>query len=107
MLITNASRPSEEVRRQLDRLGVPRDCFDDLISRRRTGAARNRRARADRRSTTWGPHATTVCSGRPRGCLGAPIMRVGPEAADYVVCTGLVDERNETPSTTTTNSSRR
>jgi ribonucleotide monophosphatase NagD (HAD superfamily) len=29
--------------------------------------------------------------------LGAPLRRVGPEAADYVVCTGLFHEREEIP----------
>ena len=32
VLITNASRPSREVRDQLDGLGVPGDCHDDLVS---------------------------------------------------------------------------
>ena len=32
VLITNASRPDDEVRRQLLAMGLPQDCFDDLVS---------------------------------------------------------------------------
>ncbi|MFY9834300.1 MAG: TIGR01459 family HAD-type hydrolase, partial [Methylocystis sp.] len=32
VLITNASRPSREVRRQLENLGLPDACYDDLVS---------------------------------------------------------------------------
>ena len=32
VLITNASRPDAEVREQLLALGLPADCFDDLVS---------------------------------------------------------------------------
>jgi HAD superfamily hydrolase (TIGR01459 family) len=90
VLITNAPRPSPWVVRQLNRLGVPPDAYDDVM--------------------TSGDLARDVVAGRG----GAAVFHIGPErdltifdgldvrlaaveAADYVVCSGLFDEYNETP----------
>jgi HAD superfamily hydrolase (TIGR01459 family) len=96
VMITNASRPDEEVRRQLLSLGVPEDCFDDLVSAGEL-ALREIVARNGQAVYHLGPARDDDLFREAARRLGAPIMRVGPEAADYVVCTGLFDERNETP----------
>ena len=97
MLITNASRPDEEVRRQLLGLGVPQDCFDDLLSAGEL-TLREIVARDGQAVYHLGPSRDDGLFRAAARRLGAPVMRVGPQAADYVVCTGLFDDRNETPS---------
>jgi HAD superfamily hydrolase (TIGR01459 family) len=90
LLITNAPRPKVDVIEQLDRLGVPRAAYDDVI--------------------TSGETARSVLAARP----GARIYHVGPERdlpiyfglnlefgdeddCDLISCTGLFDDERETP----------
>jgi HAD superfamily hydrolase (TIGR01459 family) len=90
ILITNAPRPSPWVVHQLDRLGVPSDAYDDVM--------------------TSGDLTREVVAGRK----GGAVFHIGPqrdisifdgldvrfapvEAAEYVVCSGLFDETTETP----------
>jgi HAD superfamily hydrolase (TIGR01459 family) len=90
VLITNAPRPSPWVVRQMDRLGVPHEAYDDVM--------------------TSGDLTRDVVGGRK----GEAVFHIGPErdlsifdgldlrltaveAADYVVCSGLFDEYKETP----------
>lgn len=90
VLISNAPRQSPVVVGQLDRLGVPRAAYDAIV--------------------TSGDVSRDVMRTRP----GEPVCHIGPardhvvfegldaprvplaEAA-YVLCTGLVDDRTETP----------
>ena len=96
VLITNASRPDEEVRRQLLGMGLPADCFDDLVSAGEL-TLREMLARKGQASYHLGPPRDDGLFEEAGRRLGAPIRKVGPEQADYVVCTGLFDERAETP----------
>ena len=90
VLITNAPRPSPWVAHQLDRLGVPADAYDDVM--------------------TSGDLTREVVAGRK----GGAVFHIGPqrdisifdgldvrftpvEAAEYVVCSGLFDDTKETP----------
>jgi HAD superfamily hydrolase (TIGR01459 family) len=90
ILITNAPRQAPVVVGQLDRLGVPRAAYDAIV--------------------TSGDISRDYIRTRP----GEPVHHVGPkrdlvvfegldtrlvaiEDAAYVVCTGLVDDRTETP----------
>ncbi len=90
VLITNAPRPKAAVIEQLDKLGVPRAAFDDVI--------------------TSGDAARHVLAARP----GVRIYHVGPERdlpiyfgldlefgeeddCELVSCTGLFDDESETP----------
>jgi HAD superfamily hydrolase (TIGR01459 family) len=90
VLITNAPRPSPWVVRQLARLGVPADAYDDVM--------------------TSGDLTREVVAGRK----GGAVFHIGPQrditifdgldvrltavaAADYVVCSGLFDDTKETP----------
>jgi HAD superfamily hydrolase (TIGR01459 family) len=90
VLITNAPRPSPWVVRQLGRLGVPADAYDDVM--------------------TSGDLTRDVVAGRN----GGAVFHIGPqrdisifagldvrftrvENADYAVCSGLYDDTTETP----------
>jgi HAD superfamily hydrolase (TIGR01459 family) len=90
ILITNAPRPNEAVIRQLDRLSVPHEVYDGLVSS--------------------GDVTRNVIQSRP----GQTIFHIGPErdhsiftgldlrfapleTADYVVCSGLFDDEKDTP----------
>jgi HAD superfamily hydrolase (TIGR01459 family) len=90
VLITNAPRPSPWVIRQLDRLGVPADAYDDVM----TSGDLTRDVVASRKGEAVfhvGPERDlTIFDG-----LDVRLTRV--EAADYVVCSGLFDDEKETP----------
>ncbi|MCX7898865.1 MAG: TIGR01459 family HAD-type hydrolase [Methylocystis sp.] len=96
VLITNASRPDDEVRRQLLGLGLPARCFDDLVSAGEL-TLREIIARRGERPYHLGPARDAGLFEEAARRLGHPVRLVAPEEADYVVCTGLFDERNETP----------
>jgi HAD superfamily hydrolase (TIGR01459 family) len=90
ILITNAPRAGESVQRILDRLGVPRDAYDAIMS---SG------------DVTHGIVAARLPQsvfhlGPPRDSsifAGLSVTFAPAEAADYVVCTGLFDDTVETP----------
>ncbi len=94
-LVTNASRPSREVRGQLQELGVPDDCYDAIVSAGEL-TLREIVARSGQSCFHLGP-ARDLGLFSAAAALGAPARLVGAEAADYVVCTGLVDDEIETP----------
>ena len=90
ILVTNAPRPGSAVVRILDRLGVPHEAYDAIVS------------------------SGDVTRGVVESRLSESVYRVGPdrdlpifagldvtfaplETADYVVCTGLFDDTTETP----------
>jgi HAD superfamily hydrolase (TIGR01459 family) len=90
LLITNAPRPKADVIEMLDRMGVPRAAYDDVV--------------------TSGETARGVLAARP----GARVYHVGPERdlpiyfglqlefgdeddCDLISCTGLFDDEHETP----------
>jgi HAD superfamily hydrolase (TIGR01459 family) len=90
VLITNAPRPSEVVARQLEKLQVPRETYDAIVSS--------------------GDVTRSVIQSRP----GQTLFHMGPErdhsiftglnvkfapleSADYVVCSGLDNDEIETP----------
>ena len=90
VLITNAPRPSPWVIRQLDRLGVPKDAYDGVV--------------------TSGDLTRDVVAAR----AGEAVFHIGPErdlsifhglklefapleTASFVVCSGLFDDFTETP----------
>jgi HAD superfamily hydrolase (TIGR01459 family) len=94
LLLSNAPRRAEAVQRLLDRIGVPCDAYDDIL----TSGELTRRALADARD----------------GMAGTNYLRLGPERdwellegldftpvpdlaqADFVLCTGLYDDETET-----------
>jgi HAD superfamily hydrolase (TIGR01459 family) len=91
VLITNAPRPGEKVARlTLDRLGVPRAAYDGIVSSGDVTRALIA-ARAAARVFHIGPaRDLPLFDG-----LAAPMAPL--EQADYVVCSGLIDDTVETP----------
>ncbi len=90
IILTNAPRPSLIIPPQLDRLGLPRDAYDAVV--------------------TSGDATRAAIIAR----LPAPAYRLGPgkddklyegidvsfaplEDAEFIVCSGLVDDQHETP----------
>jgi HAD superfamily hydrolase (TIGR01459 family) len=90
VLITNSPRPSEQVARQLDRLHVPREVYDGIVS---SGDVTRGviAGRAGQSLFHLGPE-------RDRSIFSGREIRFAPlESADYVVCSGLNDDETETP----------
>jgi HAD superfamily hydrolase (TIGR01459 family) len=90
LLLTNAPRPKAEVVVQLDRFGVPRDAYDDVITSGEV--ARVLLARSDGvRVYHVGPERDLPLYD------GLNLDLVGEEGCELICCTGLVDDRSETP----------
>ena len=90
MLITNAPRSGEAVARILDRLKVPRQAYDAITSSGDVtrGIVKTRLAES---VFHLGPErALSIFA-------GLDVKFAPPEAADYVVCSGLFDDTIETP----------
>lgn len=88
VLISNAPRPSDVIPGQLDRLGVSRGAWDAIVT---SGDA----TRAE--IAARGPNAYRIGPGKDDGLYdGLEVRFVGADAADYIICTGLRDELNET-----------
>lgn len=96
VLITNASRPSKEVEAQLTRLGVPHGSYDSLVSAGETILSEII-ARKGQACHHLGPPRDLGLLEAAGQASGRPLRLVPLEVADYVVCTGLNDERRETP----------
>ena len=91
VLITNAPRPGERVARTiLDRLGVPSAAYDGIISSGDVTRALIA-ARAGARVFHIGPERDLPLFDG----LNSPMAPL--ERADYVVCSGLLDDTVETP----------
>jgi len=90
VLVSNAPRPGDGVGRILDRFGVPREAYDAIL----TSGDLTREliaARPGARIRHLGPE-------RDLGVFKDLDITLVPEAeADLVVCTGLFDDRAETP----------
>src|SRR5665213_372023 len=90
ILITNAPRPSDAVIRQLDRLQVPHETYDALVS---SGDVTRNVIRSRPGQTVFhiGPE-------RDHSIFAGLDLRFAPlENADYVVCSGLFDDETEKP----------
>jgi HAD superfamily hydrolase (TIGR01459 family) len=89
ILITNAPRPADSVQRQLRKLGVADGVYDAIVS----SGDLTRHYVADRpgRKMFWlGPERDSSIY-RGLNAVIAPL-----EQADYLVCTGLLDDETET-----------
>ena len=90
VFITNAPRQSEVVARQIDRLHVPREAYDAIVS---SGDVTRSvlEQRAGQSMFHLGPE-------RDRSIYSGLNVRIVPlEQADFVVCSGLDDDDTETP----------
>jgi HAD superfamily hydrolase (TIGR01459 family) len=93
LLLSNAPRPAPSVVEQLDRIGVPRDAYDTILT---SGDASremiDRAAQAGRAIGHIGPE-------RDRGLFEGAADPVPLAKAQTVVCSGLYDDERETPET--------
>ena len=90
ILITNAPRPSHVVARQLEKLHVPRDSYDAIVSSGDVTRAVIE-ARPGQSLFHLGPE-------RDRSIFTGLDVRFAPlESADYVVCSGLDNDEIEAP----------
>ncbi len=89
ILITNAPRPADSVQRQLRKLGVADDTYDAIVSS--GDLTRHYVADHQGRKMFWlGPERDGSIY-RGLNAILAPL-----EQADYMVCTGLLDDETET-----------
>jgi len=92
VLVSNAPRPNSAVAPQLDRLGLPREAWDAIVTSgdvTRSHIA----AVADKKVFHLGPERDLPLYG------GLDIRFAGADEAEVVVCTGLFDDTTETPET--------
>lgn len=90
ILISNSPRPSPEVARQLDGLGVPREAWSALIT---SGDATRALLAARAPGPAWriGPERDNPLY------EGLGLAFSSPEEAAFIACTGLEDDENQTP----------
>jgi HAD superfamily hydrolase (TIGR01459 family) len=96
VLITNSPRPTGDVAKQLDLLQAPRSCWDLVVSSGDAAQAAMAAGQFGRKVFHIGPERDLVffrdAEGRP-----LDVERVPLEEAEGIVCTGLFDDRTETP----------
>lgn len=103
MLLTNSPRPRPSVRAQLDGLGVPTDAWDDITTSGDAAQAALIEGRVGRRVHHIGPAEhlgffTDMARDLAAEAALLPQIRIVPLAeAEGIVCTGPVDEMNDTP----------
>jgi HAD superfamily hydrolase (TIGR01459 family) len=97
VLITNAPRPQAPIRRQMLRLGVSPDAFDDVTTSGEV-TVNMIAERIDQPVLHIGPPRDLSLFEAAGEMAGRPPLRVQLEEASYAVCTGLRDDRIETPS---------
>ena len=90
LLITNAPRLKSQVVDYLDRLGVLRAAYDDIVT---SGEATRDylRTRPGEKVYHLGPDRDLPIYQE------MPVERTGPDEATMIVCTGLFDDETETP----------
>lgn len=98
-LLTNAPRPSRFVMEQLDRMGVPRDAWDLVVSSGDAAQIAMLSGAVGQRVHHIGPEKddgffTALPADMPDALT---ITRVPLEEAEGIVCTGPFDELNEVP----------
>ena len=87
ILITNSPRPAEGVIRQFETIGVDPDCWDDIVT---SGDVTRRLVEnAPRAIYFLGPERDMAL------VEGLDIDLVGPESAQAVLCSGLLDDETE------------
>lgn len=96
VLLTNSPRPALQVEAQLDALGTPRDCYDLVVSSGDAAQEALESGMFGRRVYHIGPKRDLPffadANGEPLDVELVPL-----EEAEGIVCTGLFDDRTETP----------
>jgi HAD superfamily hydrolase (TIGR01459 family) len=91
VLITNAPRPASGIERMLRRLEVPQNSYDAIVSSGDVTVSLMLE-RGDKAPHHIGPPRDNSLFRELSERSGRPDPRVPFEAADYVVCTGLLDD---------------
>lgn len=99
VLLTNAPRPGARVISTLDRMGVPRECWDTVVSSGDAAQDAMFAGAVGRRVWHLGPEKDGgfFADVPPEWAGAAPIEKVSLEEAEGIVCTGPFDELTETP----------
>lgn len=99
VLMTNAPRTRGAVQRRLDRMGLPGDAWDVIVSSGDATQEAMLTGMAGRRLWHLGPDKDEDLFADIPDWLKdqPPIERVSLEAAEGIICTGPFDEFNETP----------
>lgn len=96
VLLTNSPRPAPQVVAQLDALGAPRECYDIVVSSGDAAQEALASGLFGRRVYHIGPERDLPffadANGKPLDVELVPL-----EEAEGIVCTGLFDDRTETP----------
>ena len=96
VLITNSPRPAAGVAAQMLGLGVPRDCYDAIATSGDAAQEGLAAGLVGRNVHHLGPPRDEAFFHRPDG-TPIDVARVPLEEAEGIVCTGLFDDRTETP----------
>ena len=96
VLMTNSPRPGLGVAKQIEALGAPRSCWDLIVSSGDAAQAAMVAGQFGRRVYHIGPARDLGFFADPEG-RPFDIARVPLEEAEGIVCTGLFDDRRETP----------
>lgn len=100
LLLTNSPRPKPSVIAQLDRLGVPRDAWDEIVSSGdATQIALAQGAIGPKVHHIGATKDESFFTDYPSDIAAQmqTITRVPMDQADGILCTGLADDRVETP----------
>nr|WP_320143142.1 TIGR01459 family HAD-type hydrolase [uncultured Cohaesibacter sp.] len=90
ILITNAPRPSAQICAQLDSLGVPRDCYDAVVTS--GDVTRAELTKTDKKRVFHLGHERNLPLFE-----GLGLELVGEDEAEMICCTSLLDNLTETP----------
>ena len=96
VLITNAPRPRADVALLLDTMGAPRDAYDIIVTSGDVTIALIAQ-RIGESVHHLGPARDLGLFDEAERMAGRAPRLVAMEAADYVLCTGLIDDAVETP----------
>ena len=90
LLVSNAPRPNAVIHRQLDKFGVPRGAYDGILT---SGDVAR-----DYLAAHPGLKVLPIGPERDRPIYdGLPVTLAAEAEADFIACTGLVDDDRETP----------
>ncbi|MEM8554616.1 MAG: TIGR01459 family HAD-type hydrolase [Pseudomonadota bacterium] len=98
LLLTNSPRPKSGVITQLDGIGVPRDCWDEIATSGDSAQAAMASGHFGERVYHIGPDRDLpFFNDRAEDIPKTDIARVPLAEAQGIVCTGLNDDETETP----------
>ena len=95
VLLTNAPRPREWVKQQLDRLGLPADAYNEITTSGDAAQIALAAGVVGRKIYHIGPDYDLNFFSDENGPID--VQRVPLAEAEGIVCTGLFDDRTETP----------